>query len=217
MRPATPLTFFHDVLCPYCCVVSERLRRLEDEFAGLVEVRLRPFALRPEPAAMSLREVRRQVALTKKASRELDGYGLSPAIWKGIDPPDSTLPPLLAAEAALQQGRHAQRKLLDRMHDAAFRTGLNVTRRDILFELAAACGLDLNQFALAFDSQTTLRAVEAARRQALASGVRAVPTVAIGHSRPWLLSGIRETHEYRDMLVHWLQRDTAPESARVLH
>jgi len=41
-----------------------------------------------------------------------------------------------------------------------------------------------------------LRAVEDSRRDAVVHGVRAVPALVIGDE--WLLTGVREIHEYRE-------------------
>ena len=209
------LLFFHDVLCGMCCVAAERLDRVEAEFGGLLVVEPRPYPLRREAAAPCGRDLRRQVRLVQRAIREPEGAGLSPALWSGIDPPQSSLPPLLAAEAALLQGSGAQRALLARLRTAALRDGVNVARRDVLLELAAASGLEMERFCTAFDAPATLHAVERGRHEALRHGVRAVPAIVIGDE--WLLSGVRELHEYREVLLHWLERRGGGQSARVLN
>lgn len=209
------LSFFHDVLCAYCSVAAERVHRLEEEFGELLLVELRPFALRPEPAAPTSKDVRRQVRLVKRAAKEPEGCGLSPGLWRGIDPPQTSLPPLVAAEAALLQGTHAQRALIERLREAALKDGINVARRDVLFEAAATVGLDMDRFAAAFDAPATSRAVEESRRHAELHGVTAVPAVVIGDE--WLLTGVRELHEYRDVLLRWFERQGGGESPRVLN
>jgi len=215
MSEPVHISLFHDVLCALCQVAYDRVRRLEDEFGGLVVVELRPFALRPEAAAPSARDAQRQVRLVKKASREPEGALLQPSLWCGMDLPLSSLPPLLASEAARRQGRSAQHRLLCRLREAAFQSGLNVARRDVIFELAAGCALDMDRFADAFDAPETLLAVEECRRQAVLRGVRKLPSLLIGGE--WLVTGVREMHEYREVLLHWLQRRSGAELARVLH
>ena len=215
MREPVCISLFHDVLCALCQVAWERVRRLEDEFGDLVEVELRPFPVRTDEVAPSERDVRRQVRLVQKASHEPEGALLQSTLWCGRDLPLSSLPPLLAAEAAREQGRSAQRTLLSRLRDAAFQGGINVARRDVIFELAATCALDMDRFAEAFDSPGTLRAVQDSRRQALVCGVRAVPALLIGGE--WLVTGVRELHEYREVLLHWLQRSGQGATERLLH
>jgi len=204
MRDPVLLTFFHDILSADCCVTAQRLAQLEQEFGDLVRVELRAYPLRLEPEAPSLREVRRQVRLIGKAAREPECLDLSPALWRGLDPPQSSLPPLLALEAARLQSRCAQQALALRLREAAFLFGVNVARRDVLLELAAATGLQMDRFAVALDAPATLRAVEQSRLQAIRHGVRAVPAVVVG--REWPMSGVRELHEYRDVLMRWWDR-----------
>ena len=121
-----------------------------------------------------------------------------------ISSPQSSLPPLLALEAARLQSRCAQQALALRLREAAFLFGVNVARRDVLLELAAATGLQMDRFAVALDAPATLRAVEQSRLQAIRHGVRAVPAVVVG--REWPMSGVRELHEYRDVLMRWWDR-----------
>lgn len=215
MREPIHLSFFHDVFCAYCCVTAERLAHLEQEFGDLLVVDLRPYPLRPESEAPSRRDVRRQVRLVKAAAREPECPDLSPALWRGIDPPHSSLPPLLALEAARQQSKCAQRALLLKLREAAFEHALNIARRDVLFEMAARTGIDMDRFESAFDAPSTARSVEVSRREAVRRGVQAVPAVVV--SGEWLLTGVRELHEYRDVLLRWWERRGGAPTPRVLN
>lgn len=217
MSQPVRLSFFHDVLCAFCSIAASRVRRLEEEFGDdLLVVELRPFALKPEAAVPTGRDVRRQIRLVKQAAREPEGVRLSPAVWRGIDPPLTSMPPLVAAEAALLQGQEAQRVFVERLRETALRGGVNVSRRDVLFEAAAAAGLDMDRFAIAFDAPATLRAVEESRRHAMRHGVTALPSVVIGDE--WLLTGVRQLEEYRDALLRWLERrGGGGESPRMLN
>jgi predicted DsbA family dithiol-disulfide isomerase len=208
------LSLYHDVLCAMCQVAASRVRRLEDEFGDLLSVELRPYPMRLEEASPTRLELRKKVRQVCCAAREVEGEGLSAELWRGLDPPTTSLPPLVAAEAARLQGRAAQRSLLDALRDAAFQGALNVTRRDVIFELAASAGLQMDEFAAAFDAPATLRAVEDSRREATRLGVRVVPALVIGGE--WLVSGVREIHEYREVLLRWLQRRGSA-ALRVLH
>lgn len=204
MREPILLAFFHDVLSADCCVTAQRLAQLEQEFGDLVRVELRAYPLRLEPEAPSRREVRRQVRLVGKAAREPERLELNPELWRGFDPPQSSLPPLLALEAARMQSRCAQRALARKLREAAFGFGINVARRDVLLELAAATGLQMDRFVSVLDSPATLHSVEQSRLQAMGHGVHAVPAVVIGQE--WPLIGMRELHEYRDVLMRWWDR-----------
>lgn len=209
-----PILFFHDVLCSYCAVTAERLRALQQELGEAIEVSLRPFPLRSAEARPSEKELRRLARQVRAAARAPECAGYQTGLWLGGDPPLSTLPPLLALEAALLQGPAAQARLFDKLRAAAFRDGVNISRSDVLFECASAVGLDLPRFGAAFESPVTARSVELSHRDAFAHGIRALPAVVIGDE--WLLTGVRELDEYREALGSWVERFTL-QPPRVVH
>jgi predicted DsbA family dithiol-disulfide isomerase len=209
-----PINFFHDVLSPYCAVTSARLRELQQEFGDAVEVILRPYPLRPVEMRLSEKELRRLARQVREVSKSPAGQGFQPSIWLGGDPPLSTLPPLLALEAALLQGSGAQHRLLETLRGAAFRAGMNIARRDVIFECASSVGLDMPRFVAAFESPATARSVELSHRDAVAHGVRALPAVVIGDE--WLMTGMRDLDEYRETLGSWVERFTL-QPPRVVH
>jgi predicted DsbA family dithiol-disulfide isomerase len=223
MRPANtnpaapmriPITIFHDVLCAYSALTAQRLRTLEAELPDLIQVSLRPYPLRPLEARPSEKELRRFARHVRAVSRQPEGAGFGTGLWLGGDPPLSSMPPLVALEAALLQGRDAQQALLDRLHTAAFCGGLNVARRDVLLEIASSVGLSMPRFVAAFDSPATTHAIEFAHHDAMARGIRALPAVVIGDD--WLMTGVRELAEYREGLERWLSRFSS-QPARIVH
>jgi predicted DsbA family dithiol-disulfide isomerase len=215
MREPISIAFFHDVLCPWCFVAAERLRVLKAELGDAVEVVLRPYLLRPEEEPMTPRELTRVVRHARRASREPEGRDLHPALWKGSDRPLSSLPPLVAAQAALHQGQRARDAFLLRMRQAAHVQGINVARTDVLLELASATGLDVREFVRAFESPTTRKAIETSTLDAVRRGVRAVPAVSLGDE--WILTGVRSLAEYRDALRRWREERGGGVPERGLH
>jgi predicted DsbA family dithiol-disulfide isomerase len=205
--------YFHDVLCGYCTVAAERLRVLEQEFGDALQIVPRSYPLRPEETILTDRDLKRLMRHVRSAAREPEGRGMTPSIWRE-DPPRSSMPPLIASEAARLQGPRAQDLLLQRLRTAAFFGGINVARTDVILEAAASVGLDMARFSAAFNSDATRRAVELSLRDALQHGVRAIPAIAIGDE--WLMTGLRDLSEYREVLLRWLQRGSGPRS-RVLH
>src|SRR5207237_5235340 len=98
----------------------------------------------------------------RRLGREQEGKGVTPDLWTGEDPPASSVPPLVALEAALPQGPHLQRELLKAMRRAAFQQGINVARRDVQLELAAQVGLDVGRFLDQLDDPRLEPGVDAA-------------------------------------------------------
>ena len=105
-----------------------------------------------------------------------------------------------------------------RLRHAALEQGLNVTRPDIVFELAERAGLQMNRFTAAFGSSQTRRLIREEYRLARGRGVRRVPTLVIANR--WMISGLRETGEYRELLlacVGKLEHARTPVLERLVH
>src|SRR2546426_2226248 len=107
----------------------------------------RPYALGPDHMLPDKKQRAIHARHFRRLAREAEGKGVRADLWTGSDPPSSSLPPLVALEAALPQGPEMQRQLLKAMRRAAFIEGINVARRDVQLELAAQVGLDLGRFA----------------------------------------------------------------------
>src|SRR5438132_5690091 len=142
---AVEVVLWHDVLCSWCYVADARLDYLRDEYGGLVRWSLRPYPLRPDNQLPDKKERLALARGLRKAAREDEGNGIKADLWTGQDPPHSSMPALMALEAALLQGADVQRELLVAMRRAAFHDGINVARRDVQLELAARVGLDVSE------------------------------------------------------------------------
>jgi predicted DsbA family dithiol-disulfide isomerase len=104
------------------------------------------------------------------------------------------------------------------MRSAALEQGVNVTRRDVVFELAARAGLQMNRFTAAFGAPETARLIREEHRLASSRGVRGVPTLVIADR--WMVSGLREAAEYRDHILSCLgkaERLVPSSRERLLH
>ena len=214
----TQVLVYQDVLCPWSWLVELRLTPLQRELADVVRFVPRPYPLRPMESLPSEEEIARAVKDLEAARREREGLPLRPDLWTSGDPPRSSVEPLAALEAARLQGEAARLELQTRLRHAALEQGLNVTRPDVVFELAARCGLQMNRFAAAFGSPQTRRLIREEYRLARDRGVRRVPTVVIANR--WMMSGLRETGEYRDHLlgcVGKLERARTPALERLVH
>jgi predicted DsbA family dithiol-disulfide isomerase len=209
------ISFFHDVLCAYCGVTAERLRVLRQEFGGALTVNLRPYPLRPEEQVLGEKELRRIASHVREAAKEPECKGMVADVWLRGKPPRSSMPPLIAAEAALLQGAREQEALVARLRTAAFHGGLDITRRDIILETASSVGLNMPRFTAAFDARATARSIEISLRDAIHHGVRAAPAITIGDE--WLLTGVRTLEEYREVVLKWMERRSGAHNVRVVH
>jgi predicted DsbA family dithiol-disulfide isomerase len=212
------IVVYQDVLCAWCYVADARFEVLRAEFGHDVQWRTRPYPLRIQEALPSEKEVSDWLAELERAKKEPEGARLTPELWTAGDPPRSSVNALAALEAAKLQGQEAQTLLARAMQRAALEQGVNVTRRDVVFELASRVGLEMNRFCTVYDSGQTKRLILEEHRLAADRGVRGVPTLVLGGR--WMVSGLREVSEYRELIRDCLTKQTlaAPKVAdRILH
>jgi predicted DsbA family dithiol-disulfide isomerase len=222
IRPSSKplqIVLYQDVLCGWCYVADRRLELLRQEFGELVRWRTRPFPLRLKDAVPTEKELRALCRELDRAQAEPEGAPISSALWRSADPPRSSLPALVALEAARLQGREARDALWASLQRAALELSVNVSRSDVLLELAHASGLEMGRFVPAFQSDQVRRLVMNEHRLASGRGVRGVPALVIGER--WMISGVREVHEYRRHILDCLSRqafgDADPSGERLVH
>ena len=213
--PALELTLYHDVLCSWCYLADARLDHLRDEYGPMVRWRFRPYPLRPENQLPDKKQRAMLARHFRRVAREQEGRGVKADLWTGEDPPSSSLPPLVALEAALSQGTEMQRALLKAMRRKAFVEGINVARRDVLVEVAAQEGLDVSRFLERLDDPRLLQEVNASVDEAEALGIKGVPALVIGGE--WLMQGCRDLSEYRQVIDKYLRERVAAAPVRLVH
>jgi len=210
---------YQDVLCAWCYIADLRLEALRKEFTGWVSFRQRSFPLRVEDTLPSEREVRGWVEEIERARQEPEGVRLSPALWTQGDPPRSSLSALAALEAARLQGPEKRDALARALQRAALELGVNVTRSDVVFELASALKLDMNRFTAAYEAPQTRRLLREEHTLASTRGVKSAPTIVLGGR--WMVSGLKEIPEYREHILACLEKTAAGNepfaSERIIH
>jgi predicted DsbA family dithiol-disulfide isomerase len=205
----------HDVLCVWSYIADLRLDAIRAELAQLVRFRFCPFATRPGDALLSEQELELAAKNVEDGRLEAEGKRLSLELWHGADPPRSSLPALIALEAARLQGGDAHHALLRTMQVAALEEGVNVTRADVTFELAGRLGLQMDRFAAAYNSPETRRLVMEEQHLAASRGVTETPALAIAGR--WLVTGLHELSEYRQKILDCLGKAQAGPRIRSLH
>jgi predicted DsbA family dithiol-disulfide isomerase len=216
--PADPvsLVLYEDPLSPWCLVAERRLRAaLEDAPGAFAPLRLEPFPLRAEPRALTAKERRALVRLARRAAKEPEAAGVTPDLWLSDDPPLTTLPALAALEAARLQGPAREAAFRGALREAALVRGINATRRDVLYELAGAAGLDVARFATALGAPATEKRVMESFEDALGKGIDTAPALVIGDE--WLVAGPRSADEYRSVLRRYAAARLGLQGVRVVH
>lgn len=199
------LVLHGDLLDPWCWLAEKRITAAADELHGrFAPLQQAPWPRRWEPRAPSATERRQRARELARAAREADAPPFSAELWEGKDGPHSSAPPLIAVAAARLQGPAAACAMREALRTAALLCGVDVTRSDIILEIASRAGLDLARFVPAFQAPATERALRAEIAEACDRGVETGPALVIGED--WLVSGVRSASEYRTLLKRYLAR-----------
>jgi predicted DsbA family dithiol-disulfide isomerase len=209
------LVLYEDPLSPWCFVAEQRIRAALEEVGFAYQLRIEPFPLRMEPRAPTAAERRALARTARKAALEPEAAHTRPDLWLSSDPPHTTVPALTALAAARIQGAAHEEALRSAMRDAALVRGINVTRKDVLYELAHAVGLDMARFAAALVAPSTERKVRGAFEDALEKGIEHAPALVIGDE--WLVVGAKSAAEYRGVLRRYVAAKLGIPPAHTVH
>lgn len=215
--PAEPVTLvlYEDPLSPWCFVAEQRIRAALEQVGFAYQLSIEPFPLRMEPRAPTLAERRAFARVARKAAREPEAAHTKPDLWLSKDAPHTTFPALTALAAARQQGVGREDAFRAALREAALVRGINVTRNDVLYELAHAAGLDVPRFALALAAPSTERRVRGAFEAALDKGIDHAPALVIGDE--WLVVGPKSAEEYRGVLRRYVAAKLGIPPALTVH
>ncbi len=198
------LVLHGDLLDPWDWIAERRIgaaaEALLGRFAPLVHA---PLPRRWEARAPSAAERRRRAGELRRAAKEVDAPRFTAELWSGPGPASSSSAlPLIALAAARLQGSLAAAALRAALREAALVFGIDVTRGDVIVEVAARAGLDLSRFIPALQAPATERSVRKEIREAHERGVTAGPGLVIADE--WLVSRVRPLRDYRVILKRYL-------------
>jgi len=150
------ITVYSDYLCPWCCVLATRLRRVKEEYGDSVSItwKSRPLVAGEIPD--------RKISPHSMESRERAGFeeeGLFNP-WDEDKPyPSSSMPAQIASKSALLQGPEAFERFHIEVFQAFCRDCRDISKHEVLFELASDAGLDMERFSVDFESDERLKEV----------------------------------------------------------
>ena len=211
-----PLLLHGDLLDPWSWLAEQRICAAADELHGLfMPLEHGPFPRSWEPRAPGAAERRNRARELRRAAKEPDAPPFSTELWASADGPQSTAPPHIAVAAARMQGPAAAAALREALRRAALVSGIDVTRSDVILEIASRAGLDLERFVPAFQAPGTARALRADVEEACELGVGCCPSLVINEE--WLVSGARSLRDYRLLLRRYLARGTGMPMEHIVH
>jgi predicted DsbA family dithiol-disulfide isomerase len=185
------LVVHSDYLCPWCYNASVRLRRLEREFDGEVEVEWRAYLLRPRPRAetgdadRTLEKFVRYTQSWMRAAAEPEAGRFR--VWETTEgPPSWSMPPHVVAKAAARHGRAAFGRVHERLLDAYFGENRDITAAENVAAIWADADLPADELPKS-DDEALVAAVWGEYREAVERGMTGVPAVHVAGQDPFLI------------------------------
>lgn len=205
---------YSDYLCPWCYNGAVRLRRLEDEYEGRIELDWHAYLLRPNPTARTperLEKFRVYTRSWQKPAAEEGGAEFQ--VWSSDEgPPTHSLPAHVVAKASLAHGREAFRRMHDRLLRAYFVENRDISHPEVLAELWNDVGLPAEGFARVGDSELRDRVLDEFA-EARERGVTGVPAMQL-EGNDAVIVGAHPEELYRRWFDRSLARAAAVEEAR---
>ncbi|QGA54261.1 thioredoxin domain-containing protein [Sulfolobus sp. E5-1-F] len=214
------ITFFHDVLCPFCFVTSRRLRSVVRKFNDEIVVKHKAFMI------ISSLDDLKAAAPTEEEARELfkqefsiikryfPDYDPEKVIGKGKITWVWSLPPLMACKAAeYQKGDNGYWDYFDKAQEKFFLEGENVNDDNVLIEIAEKIGLDIERFKEDFKSKKARMSVYEDEAEAHAMGIRGVPALLVNDY--WLIRGVQEETYLESVIEDLLSNGGEPKKVKL--
>jgi len=183
---AVAITYFTDPLCSWSWAFEPVRARVTREHGDHVTWLYRMGGLLPSWTVfrdpLNAIHTPAQLAPAWCHVTAMTGVAIDEAIWRE-DPPSSSFPACLAVKAAAGQGREAEERCLLAARTAVMTRRLNVSRGEVLLQLATELGaegaFDVNQFARDLQSPAVASAFAADLRECRAQQVGRFPTLIV--------------------------------------
>jgi predicted DsbA family dithiol-disulfide isomerase len=176
---------YSDIMCPWCYIGERRFSTALAAYAGArdVEVVFRPYQLDPSLSSAGvpvMRYLERRfggsaAAKVRQMTETARGEGITMDYERAIAV-NTRNAHLVLQLAEREYGPNVQLALAERLFDAHFSQGANVSAPETLSELAAAVGMDAAEVRRYLGSEEAQRELENELAKARELGVRAVPT-----------------------------------------
>ncbi|MDZ4879134.1 MAG: hypothetical protein CLLPBCKN_008572 [Chroococcidiopsis cubana SAG 39.79] len=178
-----------DFICPWCLVVDKRLNRAIEQLKTPIEIKRLwyPFELNPTmpEAGMDRKTYRSNKFGSWEYSQALDAQTMQAAIGDGIEfrydlmqVTPNTLKAHRLSWFAEQEGKATE--MVERILNAYFTQGQDITNVETLAKLAKEVGLDADKVRAFLNSTEGIEEVKALEEQAASRNIRGVPSIKIG-------------------------------------
>ena len=153
MTAPIPVAMYADLACPYAYVTAYRLRKLRDEYRGIIVIEHKSLALEyvnREPTPKPVLELELPVLVQEEPGIPYQPWGRPESEW-----PVTMWPAFEAVKCAERQSLVLADELDWAIRVAFFAQSRCISLRHVLFELAQQVGLEMERFGDDFDRGVT--------------------------------------------------------------
>jgi 2-hydroxychromene-2-carboxylate isomerase len=177
--------FFYDLYSPYAYLAAHRVDELLPAAPRWQPIVFGVVLREAGKLPWSMREGEREAG-QEEVSRRARERGLPEVRWPPGWPAESyALAPLRAVVWAGRRDASLAKELTMALYELVFCQGRPLNERAIVFEAAAACGLDEEAVADGVEQQEVKDELRASTAAAIERGLDGIPTVAVGDRLYW--------------------------------
>ncbi|WP_102347325.1 ClpXP adapter SpxH family protein [Bacillus sp. Marseille-P3661] len=202
---------FIDPLCPECWALEPILKKFQIEYGDKFCIR---HVLTGKLTALNLTNTPTQIAKAWERTASKFGMSCDGDIWYE-DPIYSPYLASIAIKAAELQGKRAGLRFLRKLQEVLFLEKQNISKKEILIEIAECAGLDIQEFDKDLNSETAIKAFQCDLKITNEMGVTENPTLVFFNNEKIeeegiKLSGCYPYEIYVEVLAEILQRKPKP-------
>ncbi|GEL77148.1 ClpXP adapter SpxH family protein [Tenuibacillus multivorans] len=205
---------FVDPLCPECWSLEPYIKKLAIEYGcyfklrTIVSTNLTNLNIKPNRQSKKLAQYWEKTASRTGMSCDGDLWHENPVYSPSI--------PVLAVKAAELQGQRLGSKFFRKLQESLFLNKKDITKEDILLDIAEKVNLDMTEFKKDLHSETARRALKCDWNLTCEMEVEQLPTVVLfnrNHDRDGLrVSGLYQYHIYVRALLEVMEQKVYPSS-----
>lgn len=177
--------FFYDLYSPYAYLAAHRVDEVLPAAPRWQPIVFGVVLREAGKIPWSMRDGEREAG-QEEVSRRARGRGLPEVRWPPGWPADSyALAPLRAVVWAGRRDASLAQEMTMALYGLVFSQGRPLNDPALVFEAAAACGLEEEAVAEGVEQQGVKDELRASTAAAIERGVRGIPTVAVGDRLYW--------------------------------
>ena len=209
------LLYFADPMCSWCWGFSPVISAIADTHGSKLPIRPMMGGLRPGTRETMSEQAKEEIRDHWDHVRRATGQEFDFDFFERDDFVYDTEPPCRAVVAARAHGADKGMAMLARLHRAFYAENRDITKTDVVMDLAVEQGLEREPFAELYQSDAAKNATEADFHVAHRLGIRGFPSLLAGTENEGfalVTTGYQPHESLAGPIAEWLELKTSTES-----